>query len=148
MTADTHIDGALASGTVMSEVARPENRDPHRFAPAFVAAPARSHSSVIVTMLGQHPQLHAFPELILFRGDRVGDLLEMSARDAVMPLKVKMAGLLRALAEEHEGAQSEESIDRALAWLQMRTDWPVADVFDHLLARTAPAMGVEKSPEN
>jgi hypothetical protein len=148
VTADTRIDDAAVSGTVMSEVARPENRDPHRFAPAFVAAPARSHSSVIVTMLGQHPQLHSFPELILFRGERVGDLLEMAARDTLMPLKVKMAGLLRALAEEHEGKQSEESVARALVWLQMRADWPVADVFDHLLECAAPETGVEKSPEN
>jgi hypothetical protein len=114
----------------------------------FVVAPARSHTSVIVSMLGQHPQLRAFPELILFRAATVEELLVPPADQRSVALKVRMAGLLRALAQEHEGVQSEESIERALAWLRARARWTVADVLDHLLARAAPAAGVEKSPES
>jgi sulfotransferase family protein len=129
-------------------VAPPAGRDPLRHSPVFVVAPARSHTSVTVSMLGQHPQLRAFPELILFRAATVGKLLAPPTGESRVPLKARTAGLLRALAQEHEGVQSEESIERALAWLRAREGWTAADVLDHLLAMAAPATGVEKSPEN
>src|SRR5262249_10281696 len=46
------------------------------FAPVFVLAPARSHSSVAVAMLSQHPAMYGFPELRLFRARDVAGLLK------------------------------------------------------------------------
>ena len=41
-------------------------RDPYRFQPVFLLATARSFSSVVTAMIGQHPQLAGLPELKLF----------------------------------------------------------------------------------
>jgi Sulfotransferase family len=117
-------------------------------APVFVLAPARSCSSVIVAMLGRHPALYGFPELRLFRADRVGSLLLEPKRGTAIPNSERTAGLVRTLAQLHEGVQSPEAVDRALAWLGDRRTLPVADVLRHLLALVAPRVGVEKSPES
>lgn len=122
-------------------------RSPTRFAPVFLLAPARSFSSVIVTMLGQHPQLYGFPELRLFRAERVGGLLAEPPPGTGMPARDRTAGLVRALAQTHEGEQSAAAAERAWRWLAERGDWEVARLFDHLLAQVAPLVGVEKSPE-
>src|SRR4029077_20834739 len=51
---------------LMADTAVLAAHDPNRFAPIFVLAPARSYTSCIITMLGQHPDLVDFPELKLF----------------------------------------------------------------------------------
>jgi Sulfotransferase family len=112
-------------------------RDPERFAPLFVLAPARSCSSLAAAILGQHPNLYGFPELRLFRAERLQDLL----------VSERAEGLVRAVAELHEGTQTRGAAERAIRWLQQRRDQPVTVVLDHLLARIAPLIGVEKSPE-
>jgi hypothetical protein len=123
-------------------------RDPSWFSPVFVLAPARSFSSVVTAMIGQHPQLHSFPELSLFRAEVVEDLLIDPPGWLGSPSRNRVGGLLRALAQEHDGTQDETAIERALDWLADRKDWPVAMVLDHLLGSVAPLTGVEKSPEN
>jgi hypothetical protein len=45
---------------------RPPKLEPDRFAPVFVLAPARSHTSVVTTMVGRHPDLADLLELKLF----------------------------------------------------------------------------------
>ncbi len=64
------------------------------------------------------------------------------------PAHRRMAGLLRAIAELHDGEQTDASIAAAGAWLQDRREWRSADVYDHLLDACAPRIGVEKSPEH
>ena len=44
-------------------------------APLVILCPARSFSSVVCAMLGQHPQTYGLPELHLFITDTVDDLL-------------------------------------------------------------------------
>src|SRR3954453_7949488 len=122
-------------------------RSPTRFAPVFVLAPARSFSSVVAAMLGQHPQLYGFPELRIFRAARVGALLSEPPPGQGMPARERAAGLLRALAQTHEGQQSAAAAERAWRWLGDRADWDVALLLDQLLARVQPLTGVEKSPE-
>jgi hypothetical protein len=128
-------------------VAPLSTRSPARFAPVFVLAPARSFSSVVAAMLGQHPQLYGFPELRIFRAARVGNLLSEPPAGEAMPARERAAGLLRALAQTHEGEQSAAAAERAWRWLGERADWDVALLFDQLLARVEPLTGVEKSPE-
>ena len=117
-------------------------------APIFVLAPARSYSSVIVAMLGQHPALYGFPELRLFRAERVAGLLREPPPGTAIPVRERIAGLVRALAQLHEGVQSPEAVVRARYWLAERSALPVADVLRHLLGLVAPRIGVEKSPES
>lgn len=128
-------------------VATPE-RDPLWFAPVFVVGPARSYTSVIVSMLGQHPELYAFPELSLFRSDTVAGLLTNPVGVKGPPINSRVAGLVRALAQVHEGEQTPDGVARASAWLEARRSWRTDEVFDHLLGAVHPRIGVEKSPEN
>jgi hypothetical protein len=133
---------------VVALPAASRERDSHWFAPLFIVGPARSHTSVIVAMLGQHPELYAFPELSLFRSDRVSGLLTTPAGVKGPPVNSRVAGLLRALAEVHEGEQTPDGIARSSAWLQARGAWRTDEIFDHLLRAVRPRIGVEKSPEN
>jgi hypothetical protein len=64
------------------------------------------------------------------------------------PADLRLAGLLRALAQAHDGEQTEETVAAAWQWLRARTSWRTEDICDHLLAAAAPRVGVEKSPEN
>lgn len=130
-----------------SPCAAPPERDARRFNPVFVLAPARSCSSLIAAMLGQHPSLYGFPELRLFRADRVAKLLTEPSPGEGMPMRERAAGLVRALAQLHRGHQTVASVEAAFLWLQERSDWPVSSVFDHLLEIISPRIGVEKSPE-
>jgi hypothetical protein len=125
----------------------PRSRTPPGREAVFVLAPARSGSSVVAAMVGQHPELYGFPELRLFRAEVVRGLLAEPPGGEGMPARQRTAGLVRALAQLHEGEQSGAAADRAWCWLEQRADWSVAAVLAHLLALVSPRVGVEKSPE-
>ena len=106
-----------------------------------------SFSSVISTMIGQHPEAYGFPELHLNMGDTVADLLKKEGRRG---RSLGPPGLLRALAELTGGTQDEEQIQLAHEWLAARQDWSTKRVFDYLLDRAGQSrrakICVEKSP--
>jgi hypothetical protein len=114
----------------------------------FVLAPARSNSSVVTAMLGQHPELCPFPELALFRKETVGELLTDPPGWRGAPASQRMAGVYRALAEHHDGRQTSDTVGAAADWVESRSAWNVAELLDHLLAMGAPRIGIEKSPES
>ena len=124
------------------------DRDPDAFAPVFVLAPARSHSSVVATAIGQHPELHGFPELGLYRRDTIRPILFDPPGWKGIPSGARRGGLLRALAQQNEGDQGPKAILEAYYWLRCRRDWSGAHVYDHLLSGVAPKIGVEKTPDN
>ena len=127
-------------------VTSPE-RDPQRHAPLVFLAPARSHSSVVATMVGCHPDLYGFPELILFDQATIGDRLDARPRLGKQPPGWNpVAGLERAVAQLHDGAQGQAEVAAARRWLEERRSWRGADVLDHLLELVSPLVGVEKSP--
>ncbi|MBV9661230.1 MAG: sulfotransferase [Acidimicrobiales bacterium] len=128
-------------------VPQPE-RDPEWFRPVFVLAPARSNSSVVASMIGMHPQLYGFPELSLWRGEKVRDLITDRPGSRGLRAQARTAGLARAIAEVFTGRQDLESVTWARQWLAERHDWDVACVFDQLQGRVAPLVALEKSPEN
>ena len=111
----------------------------------IMLSPPRSFSSVVSTMIGEHPDLYGFPELHVFVGDTVQDIMDFEKRSnkfhAAGP-----PGLLRTLAQIHDGVQTNGSTFRAIAWLNDRRDWSVKRLMDYLLERVAPKMGLEKSP--
>jgi hypothetical protein len=127
----------------------PPVRDAGRFSPIFILAPARSYSSVVATMIGQHPQCASLPELKLFAYATIGEL------EASLPrfwsdrgITHRSPGLVRAVAQLKFGDQSPEALLSARMWLQERSDWSGVDVLDVLLEKLEPRAGVEKSPEN
>ena len=125
-------------------VAGVSRRDPLRYAPVFVLAPARSNSSVVTAMLGQHPELCAFPELALFRKETVGDLLTDPPGWTGAPAAQRMAGVYRALAEHHDQRQTSDTVSAAADWVESRSGWDVAELLDYLLALAALAEGARE----
>jgi hypothetical protein len=99
-------------------------------------------------MLGRHPDLYAFPELALFRRPTLGDMLADPPGWRGQPTKLRLGGLYRALAQLHDGRQTEETIARSIAWVDARRSWTPGDVLDHLFGLVAPRISIEKSPEN
>ena len=98
-------------------------------------------------MVGRHPELYAFPELMLFSADTVREQLESDhhlVEAGIRPFY--RSGIYRSLAQLHEGVQSDRAIADAVEWFDARRTWSGADVFDHLLGLVAPAVGIEKSP--
>ncbi len=110
--------------------------------PLIILCPPRSFSSVVSTIIGEHPQLYGFPELHLFTADTVEEMICHEAKSN----RPAPAGLLRTLAQEHDGVQTTRTILRAIAWLNERRDWSTKILFDYLLDLVSPRIGVEKSP--
>lgn len=108
------------------------------YQPLIIIAPPGSFSSVVSTMIGQHPQLYDFPELWLFNFATVGEVIDS--------LKGKNSGLIRLIAQEHYGMQTKENNWHALKWLKERSHWSTKKVFDYLLDLINPKIGVEKTP--
>ena len=112
----------------------------------ILLSPPRSYSSVVATQIGQHPDLYGFPELRLFVGDTVAEILNFSQQRAQDQLPGP-PGLLRSLAQLHERVQTTSTIINALAWLEERKDWYTRDLFNYLLEKISPKIGVEKTPQ-
>ena len=109
-----------------------------------ILSPPRSFSSVVSTMIGEHPQIYGFPELHIFLGDTIREVLDAELKRS--PHYAGPPGVLRALAMLHEGVQTTSTIVRAAAWLNERRDWSSKRLMDYLLEKVAPKVGVEKSP--
>ena len=111
--------------------------------PLIILCPARSFSSIVCGMIGQHPDCYGLPEVNLFLGDTLGavwhsnpTLMRVAGRD----------GLLRTLAQLHDGAQTADTVARANGWVVQHSDWPVRRVFDHIQELVGNRILVEKSP--
>jgi hypothetical protein len=119
-------------------------------APVFVLAPIRSCSTICVAVLAGHPDLFGFPEMLLFTAPTVRGLLAEQERRPKIPapwIRARLTGVLRAVAQLHEGSQAPEAIERAERWLAERSDWPTASLMDHLLNLAGPRTGIENSPD-
>ncbi|WP_016950031.1 sulfotransferase [Anabaena sp. PCC 7108] len=110
----------------------------------IILSPPRSFSSVVSSVIGEHPQLYCFPELHLFVGDTVQEVIDLEYKKAKR--YAGSPGVLRTLAQLHDGIQTTGSIVRAIAWLNERRDWTTKQLLDYLLEGVKPKIGVEKSP--
>lgn len=99
-------------------------------------------------MIGEHPQLYGFPELAVFRAETVGGLLVNPPGFRGLVPQKRTSGLVRAIAQLHEGCQDADAVARARRWLGARSDWHVAWLFDYLLELVEPLVGLEKSPDD
>lgn len=115
---------------------------PHPADPLIILSPARSFSSVVSTMIGEHPQLYGFPELHISTSDSLEDIIQLEARRGCPG----PPGLIRLIAQELYGGQSQRTITMAIAWFRERKHWPSKKLFDHILEWVSPKIGVEKSP--
>lgn len=111
-------------------------------APLFILTSMRSYSSLVSTMLGQHPALYCLPEVNPFIAETLGasvDLLEMVR-------KRTLDGLYRAVAQIEWGQQTEETLTNARRWVAERRDWTAVHLMGHFATQLAPARLIEKSP--
>jgi len=110
--------------------------------PLFILTCMRSFSSLVSSMLGQHPGLYCLPEVNPFIADTLGGSVQILN----VVRKRTLDGLYRAVAQLEYGAQTEETVSEARAWVDARRDWGPVRFMDHLASRTAPARLIEKSP--
>lgn len=112
----------------------------------LLAAP-RSFSSLVSTMIGQHPEIYGFPETDLMTRETVGGVLrwERNCDRYLGP-----PGLLRTIAELDHGAQTAENVLTAANFLEDCADWKSARMMDYIMDRATAATGakfcIEKSP--
>lgn len=110
-------------------------------APLFILCTMRSYSSLICTMLGQHPDLYGLPEINLSVADDISGVLAFYQRRAH-----GLHGLVRVVAQLQAGAQTDASVTEAAAWIEARRDWPVGQMLAWIQDQVAPRRIVDKSP--
>lgn len=103
-----------------------------------------------LSLLAGHPQVYGFPELLLFTVDTAGELLNERQRRPQLErgqIVARLTGVCRALADLHEGDQSNAAVNRAGSWLARHADWPTPRLLNYMLDLIAPSVGIEKSPD-
>jgi hypothetical protein len=110
--------------------------------PLFLLGPPRSFTSVVGTMLGQHPQMYGLPETHLFGCETMAEWWR-TCEEQTFP---RAHGLLRAVAELFFGGQTERTVRLASGWLQRRSHFTTGMVMEVLAARVHPRVVVDKSP--
>jgi hypothetical protein len=110
----------------------------------IMLSPPRSFSSVVSTMIGQHPDIYGFPELHIFVGDTVQEIIDFEKRNKKG--HAGPSGLLRTLAQIRDGVQTNGSAFRAIGWLHDRRDCSTKKLMDYLLEAVSPKIGLEKVP--
>lgn len=113
----------------------------------MVLCPPRSFSSLVSTMIGQHPEIYGFPELHFMVRETVGQVLEWERR---RDKYLGPPGYLRALGELQYGGQGAEEVMDAANWLEEREHWKSKRVMDHLFDLATEVTGapycLEKTP--
>lgn len=127
--------------------APPLSRSPTR-EQIFVLAFARSYSTLTSAMLGCHPEVYAFPEMVLFTGEPLGQILPQERDDGFEWYNYRGSGPVRAVAQIVFGGQDAEHITRATQWLRRYRESPAREVFDILVRRIEPLLPIEKSPDS
>lgn len=135
----------------MNRAGQPAARlDRRRCALVFILTPPRSYSTVTTAVLAGHPRIYGLPETRLFRAATVGQLLdERRPGSPLAPIvfDLRLSGLLRAVADLHEGDQGAAAIERARDWLAERAIWPTIALMEYLRELVPAQIGLEKSPD-
>ena len=108
--------------------------------PLIILAPARSFTTVIGTMLGQHPEMFSMPEVNLFVVET------MRERQGILKKPSRHTGLVRAVAQLWAGRQTIETCLRGQRWVELRLDRTCVSVMRELVDKVGERILVEKSP--
>ena len=122
---------------------------PLRGEPVFILAPPRSFTSLVSTMLGQHPRMYGFPELNLFMAETLDEFWRGVDNDGGRKSTfwpVMRHGLLRTVAQLYAGEQTIDGVALAYRWIRVRARHSTGEVFQELLTKIDPLIAVEKSP--
>ncbi|WP_287129053.1 sulfotransferase [Candidatus Cyanaurora vandensis] len=110
--------------------------------PVFVLASARSFTTIVSGLLGQHPQVYGAPELNLLMTPTLGQLVR-----GTKVVEFQLHGLIRTIAQLYTGEQTMASVDTARRWIQKRYTWTSEAVYHELAAKVAPLRIIDKSPK-
>ena len=108
--------------------------------PVFMLNSPRSFSSLIGSMISQHPELHGSSETSLFIGDTVKDILHNT------PTPAFIQGLVRILAEVAEGGQTTQNCIYAYKFLLNNQDLTTYDILAIINKFTHGKRFFDKSP--
>jgi Sulfotransferase family len=114
--------------------------------PLFILCPGRSFSSVVCAAIGQHPQMFGLPEVNLFSVETVERLIETDIPFFGIP--GVLTGLRRTVAELLFNEQTEDSVNRAIAWIEARSKLSGVEMFEALRELAGDRELVDKSPTN
>lgn len=113
----------------------------------MMLSPPRSFSSLVSTMIGQHPQIYGFPELHLMVRDTLGAVMSWERRREKW---LGPPGMLRTMAELMYGGQTPQNVLHAANWLEDRLHWKSEDVMNVIMDKAEEAAGtpfcLEKTP--
>lgn len=110
--------------------------------PIIILGTGRSFTSVISCMIGEHPDMIGLPETNIFCDATLGEVYDRFSRRSNM---FRRAGLMRTLAQFHDGAQTDETIDAAEQFVLERRHWSATEIAAHIAKLAAPRGIVEKS---
>lgn len=108
--------------------------------PIIVLGPARSFTTVVAAMIGQHPQLYGFPETHLLV---VPNMRLWWQTFGLGPLS---HGLFRLIAEVVFGGQNAVTVALSRAWASRQINSSTDNVFRKLSGHVAPLVAVDKTP--
>ena len=108
--------------------------------PVFMLNSPRSFSSLIGSMISQHPELHGSSETSLFIGDTVKDILHNT------PAPGFIQGLVRILAQVAEGGQTNQNCIYAYKFLLNNQDLTPYDILEIINKFTHGKRFFDKSP--
>jgi len=110
--------------------------------PIFILTSPRSYSSVISSMIGQHPELLGLPEIELFLSLNIKDLLEKGNVHGN-----ELHGDLRAIAFLFFGSQSEKDIVGARKFMGKFREKTSLGLFNIIQEKAFPKRVVTKCPK-
>jgi hypothetical protein len=112
--------------------------------PLFILAAPRSFTSVVCTMLGQHPQMYGLPEMHLFSAETMIERRVVWSRSTFN----RNHGILRVVAQLYFGMQTQDTIKLARGWLRRRVHFTTGFLLEVLAQKVHPRILVDKSPSS
>ena len=113
----------------------------------MMLSPPRSFSSLVSTMIGQHPEIYGFPELHLMVRETLEEVMRWERRRDKW---LGPPGMLRAMAELMYGGQTTQNVFEATNWLEERLHWRYEDVMNFIMDKAEEVAGtpmcLEKTP--
>jgi hypothetical protein len=110
--------------------------------PLFILALPHLFTSVVCAMLGQHPRLYEVPQLSSSTAETLGKCWGQMRQGRSFLAN----GLLRAVAELYFGEQTDDTVERAVRWVEDRLDCKTRDVFVELKDKVELSILIGKSP--
>lgn len=110
--------------------------------PLIILTAPRSFSSLVCSMLGQHPSLYSLPETNLFVAGTLGEM--MSLFRMIRPRSLD--GLYRSVGQIEFHGQTGKHIAQSMTWLEERHSWGAREVLGYLGQHVGSRRFIDKSP--